>query len=446
MLRWIYRTAIEPLVTWLFLLLGRCPPAWRARRAGRLRPVDREALPESARRVAQGSRMILALDGGGVRGIITLHCLRALERAAGVRCVDLFDMFAGTSTGAIIAAGLAYGIAVDDLIALYRTRHRQIFTRTLLGRTRLIVPKYRSEPLRCILASLFGDATLADCARDIFITATDTVRTETTYFTAFHAADGSVRGTYADVAIRAAVAASAAAPIYFSAVGRFIDGGIGAYNNPSYAAPVEALRYSGSRGPDRRVDLCANPDDGGPWVVRALRDDTLYAPGSVQVWSFGTGQEIRSMAPGQAAGIRLVTGWPAWLVGAFIDEAGRQQSYIAREELQRRERAITYTRFQIEFTARAMEALRTIDPTLPVDPAGYDLDLDAVSSFPFFDRVGQAFAAYLARHDLFAGPGCDLGRLDLVPVGGDIEAYARKVKDELRRLFPPLRREAGRRG
>ncbi len=70
-------------------------------------------------------RRILALDGGGVRGIITLHALRAMEDLLGQRCFDVFDCFAGTSTGAIVAAGLAAGHSVDELTRMYRERRQE---------------------------------------------------------------------------------------------------------------------------------------------------------------------------------------------------------------------------------------------------------------------------------------------------------------------------------
>ena len=74
---------------------------------------------------AHGPKRILALDGGGIRGVLTLQYLAALER----RCqrtgddklalCDYFDLIGGTSTGSIIAAGLACGMTVDALKELY---------------------------------------------------------------------------------------------------------------------------------------------------------------------------------------------------------------------------------------------------------------------------------------------------------------------------------------
>ena len=101
-----------------------------------------------------GPKRILALDGGGIRGILTLQILRRIEalvrrRAGGdeaVRLCDYFDLIGGTSTGAIIAGGLAVGYSVDELDALYRALGEQVFKerffRKGIGR-----PKSPPEPL-----------------------------------------------------------------------------------------------------------------------------------------------------------------------------------------------------------------------------------------------------------------------------------------------------------
>jgi patatin-like phospholipase/acyl hydrolase len=56
-------------------------------------------------------KTVLSIDGGGVRGIIPLACLVRLERLHGAPCREQFDLIAGTSTGAVIAAGLALGVS-----------------------------------------------------------------------------------------------------------------------------------------------------------------------------------------------------------------------------------------------------------------------------------------------------------------------------------------------
>ena len=59
------------------------------------------------------SRKLLALDGGGMRGVITLRVLRRLEKLLGQPLGEYFDYVAGTSTGAIIAGCLAAGMSVE---------------------------------------------------------------------------------------------------------------------------------------------------------------------------------------------------------------------------------------------------------------------------------------------------------------------------------------------
>src|SRR5580704_14451903 len=80
-------------------------------------------------------RRLLALDGGGIRGLLTLGIIEKLEAdlraanggSASFRLCDYFDFIGGTSTGAILAAGLAIGKSIEELIAFYRTCGAQMF-------------------------------------------------------------------------------------------------------------------------------------------------------------------------------------------------------------------------------------------------------------------------------------------------------------------------------
>jgi patatin-like phospholipase/acyl hydrolase len=63
---------------------------------------------------------MLALDGGGIRGVMTLGILKGIEDQVGSPLCNYFDYIAGTSTGAIIAAGLARGMTVAQLLDFYR--------------------------------------------------------------------------------------------------------------------------------------------------------------------------------------------------------------------------------------------------------------------------------------------------------------------------------------
>src|SRR4249919_2970113 len=80
---------------------------------------------------------LLALDGGGIRGVLTLEILAEMERqindATGIeRLGDYFDYIGGTSTGSIIAAGLAIGMSTHELLDFYEKFGRQMFEKTAL--------------------------------------------------------------------------------------------------------------------------------------------------------------------------------------------------------------------------------------------------------------------------------------------------------------------------
>ena len=70
---------------------------------------------------------ILSIDGGGLRGIVPLTILKYIEEKEGKKIIELFDLITGTSTGGIIACGLACGYSVDDLISLYYNKGSEIF-------------------------------------------------------------------------------------------------------------------------------------------------------------------------------------------------------------------------------------------------------------------------------------------------------------------------------
>ena len=70
---------------------------------------------------------ILSIDGGGIKGIIPLACLIELEKIEGRPSREIFDMVAGTSTGAVIAAGPAVGMSARRLKAIYRNLAESAF-------------------------------------------------------------------------------------------------------------------------------------------------------------------------------------------------------------------------------------------------------------------------------------------------------------------------------
>jgi patatin-like phospholipase/acyl hydrolase len=111
-------------------------------------------------------RKLLALDGGGICGVVSLEVLRKVEKdlaaatgkGASFRLGDFFDCIAGTSTGALTAAGLAFGKSVQELVDFYTDAGPLMFEKTeLLARLRSF---HQADPLRDKLKSVFGDRTL----------------------------------------------------------------------------------------------------------------------------------------------------------------------------------------------------------------------------------------------------------------------------------------------
>ena len=109
-------------------------------------------------------RKLLALDGGGIRGVLTLEILAEMERqikeATGIeRLGGYFDYIGGTSTGSIIAAGLAIGMSTHDLLDFYEKFGRQMFEKTALFErlTSLFSNLYEDEPLARKLKEIFRE-------------------------------------------------------------------------------------------------------------------------------------------------------------------------------------------------------------------------------------------------------------------------------------------------
>jgi len=111
-----------------------------------------------------GPKRLLAIDGGGIRGVLALGVLERIESVLRAqsgrddfRLSDYFDYIAGTSTGGIIAAGLSVGKSVDDILKFYQQAGAQMFVKAnLMRRLRY---KFESEPLAEKLKEVFGAAT-----------------------------------------------------------------------------------------------------------------------------------------------------------------------------------------------------------------------------------------------------------------------------------------------
>ncbi len=181
----------------------------------------------------------IAVDGGGIRGVIVTKALSMLEKELNRPLHDVFRLTAGTSTGSIIAAGLASGLTAEQMLQMYMDLGGEVFRKGI--RTTFWYAfnyRYPNPPLKKALLTYFGDKTLGDLWKeepptDVVLTTFDVVENRTRFVKSY-------KSEYANWTLVQAVMASAAAPTYFpSILGQFIDGGVGSYNNPCYIAAYE---------------------------------------------------------------------------------------------------------------------------------------------------------------------------------------------------------------
>lgn len=191
---------------------------------------------------------VLALDGGGYRGLFAAQVLAEWERLAGRPIANCFDLIVGTSTGGIIALGLASGMPASALVDFYVKDGREIFParrsgwRFIAGARHWFWAKYGPDPLEQALKRRFKDRTLADLATPVVIPSFKLEEGRHWYFKTPHFSDNRldhVRPLW-EVA-----RATSAAPTYFpafrsSASEVFVDGGVLA-NNPSLVGYLEVL-------------------------------------------------------------------------------------------------------------------------------------------------------------------------------------------------------------
>jgi patatin-like phospholipase/acyl hydrolase len=221
-------------------------------------------------------KFILSIDGGGIRGLIPALVLAELERRlskAGKRepLCRYFDLIAGTSTGGIIAAGLACprpkpknsrqpACSAADLVALYRDEGADIFDpgmfarmrRTLINPFGLFDEVYGAAALEDKLRKRFGERQVSEALTTLMLTAYDIEKRRAVFITNGPQRDGTASDDYR---VWEAARATAAAPTFFEPaliqnlthrrLDALVDGGVFA-NDPAMAAVVEAKKQSWS--------------------------------------------------------------------------------------------------------------------------------------------------------------------------------------------------------
>jgi predicted acylesterase/phospholipase RssA len=198
--------------------------------------IPREPLQEKVFRV-------LALDGGGARGLFTASFLTTIEELLHVRIADQFDLIVGTSSGGMIGLALAFGLPARRVLDLNLERGASIFAHPRrLGM--LVRPKYGNAALRRTLRDVFGERTLNDVLTPVCLTSYELTNSYPRIWKDDHAAEARCNG---DEPAWAVALASSAAPIYFPGArvlddDSHVDGGLFA-NNPALIGLTEAASY-----------------------------------------------------------------------------------------------------------------------------------------------------------------------------------------------------------
>ena len=356
---------------------------------------------------------ILALDGGGIRGIMTLEILARMEellaqssgRGTDFRLCQFFDYVGGTSTGAIIAAGIARGMSARELLEFYQQTGPAMFDKQfILKRWQAL---YKSEPLKQELQQTFGATTTLkpDDLECLFLAVTRNRSTDSPW-----PISSNPQARYNDPArpdcnlhipLWQIVRASTAAPVFFppeviqwdpadeKKAFVFVDGGLTPYNNPAlllYRMATEpAYRLNWASGEDKlllvsvgtgaaaTVDLDTdNPDRGLVSNIAGIPNALMY--GAM------VDQDINCRTLGRCVhGAALDRE-----IGDLIPRDAAGSIVPLTEKLQRR---FLYARYNADVSREGLDALGLQD----IQPQNVQ-KLDSVEFIADLRRVGRRVA------------------------------------------------------
>ncbi len=375
----------------------------------------------TARIERAGPKKLLAIDGGGIRGVLALEVLQRIEDLlkaksgkADFRLADYFDYIAGTSTGGIIAAGLSIGKSVEEILEFYQEAGAQMFVKAnLLRRLRY---EFKSEPLAKKLKEVFDTNTTlgSEKLKTLLLLVMRNATTDSPWPISNNPFAKYNDGTRPDCNLKfplwQLVRASTAAPTYFppevivlpsaAPAGErefvFVDGGVTMYNNPAFQMFLMATldRYWAAK-PEAR------------WPSGANR---------MLIVSVGTGTSPdarQSLDPAEMNLLFNATAIPAALMYAALNEQDllcrvfgdcRAGETLDREvgdlvgsagPLQPEQKLFTYLRYNAELTREGLDALGCRD----IAPETVQ-QLDSIVGIPDLRRVGKKVAEtkVLERH------------------------------------------------
>ena len=354
-----------------------------------------------------GPRRLLALDGGGIRGCISVEVLAKLESLIrhetgkpDLVLGDWFDYVGGTSTGAILATCIASGMAVARIREFYQEQGAAMFQQASLLKRLWFT--YEREPLAAKLREVLGaDARLGSPdLRCLLLLVLRNASTDSPW-----PLSNNPRARYndrrrpdcnLDLPLWQLVRASAAAPTFFppeyvrleSKEFVFVDGGVTSYNNPSFLlflmATLEPYRLQWPTGPEKMLlvsigtgtspTTISGPRGSSPNLLENARGIPLALMSSASAQ-----QDFLCRAFGRCrSGIRLDRE-----VGDLVE----LESTDAPGNLTGLPKLFTYLRYDVELTNEGLEAIG-VDG---IDPKSIE-SLDDVSRIPELQRVGLALA------------------------------------------------------
>jgi predicted acylesterase/phospholipase RssA len=377
-------------------------------------------------RVAKpGAKKLLAIDGGGIRGVLSLQILQKIEdllkeqvtRRDEFRLAHYFDYIAGTSTGAIIATGLSMGMSVAEILQFYEEAGAQMFVKAKLWER--LRCKFEDEPLALKLKDVFGPETQlgSDRLQTLLLLVMRNATTDSPWplsnnpYSKYN--DPARPDDNSKLPLWQLVRASTAAPTYFppevillpnpdrskEKQFVFVDGGVTMYNNPAF-----------------QMFLMATVDK--YWV---RQPELRWRPSAEKmlIVSVGTGTSPNVSAglePHQMNLLFNATTIPSALMFAALNEQDllcrifgdcRTGDSLDREigdligsagPLERQQKLFTYLRYNAELSREGLDSVecRNVEPDVVQK-------MDSIEGIPKLREVGQNVARMKVKSADFRG-------------------------------------------
>jgi patatin-like phospholipase/acyl hydrolase len=353
-----------------------------------------------------GPRKLLALDGGGIRGVMSVEVLAEIERrlqeALGrddtFVLADYFDYFAGTSTGAIIAACLAMGMRTDRVRDFYVDSGKQMFEKSRWYRKPRYL--YEDEPLANLLKEVLGEDTQlgSDKVQTLLLMIMRNASTDSPWPVSNNPHAKYNQPGRPDCNLKfplwQLVRASTAAPVFFPPeliqVGDypfiFVDGGVTMYNNPAFQlllmATTEPYNLNWPTGEDAMLMISIGTGGGAAANVNLRPDEMniLYNASSIPSALMGAASVEQDF---------LCRAFGKCVVGEQID---REVLDMIGKHGPGQSKLFTYARLNADLSRAGLNALGLNH----IEPSNVQ-KLDSVEYIPQLQEVGQAVAEQKVR-------------------------------------------------